>query len=111
MRLVNRDVAATGIRRPCQLRVHDDDGVNWSINAWAPTPVTTRTPPPGGAQVTAAMPSRQSANGKAANQAAPGRSRTLVQERRQDRSRYRPRAWLVRMAGSLMPTRVQGLAG
>jgi hypothetical protein len=25
MRLVNRDVAATGVRRPCQLRVDDDD--------------------------------------------------------------------------------------
>ena len=38
MRLVNRDVAATGIHRPCQLRVHDDDeGVNWSVNAYVET--------------------------------------------------------------------------
>lgn len=36
MRLVNRDVAATGIRRPCQLRVHDD-GLNWSTNAYVLT--------------------------------------------------------------------------
>ena len=28
MRLVNLDVAATGIRRPCQLRVHDDEPGN-----------------------------------------------------------------------------------
>jgi hypothetical protein len=33
MRLVNRDVAATGIGRPCQLRVHDDVP-NWSTNAY-----------------------------------------------------------------------------
>jgi hypothetical protein len=32
IRLVNRDVAATGIR-PCQLRVHDE-GLNWSTNAY-----------------------------------------------------------------------------
>ena len=37
MRLVNRDVAATGIHRPCQLRVHDDDGINWSVNAYVET--------------------------------------------------------------------------
>ena len=37
MRLVNRDVAATGIRRPCQLRVHDDDGLNGSVNAYVQT--------------------------------------------------------------------------
>ena len=37
MRLVNRDVAATGIRRPCKLRVHDDDGLNWSVNAYVET--------------------------------------------------------------------------
>jgi len=36
MRLVNRDVAATGIRRPCQLRVHDDER-NWSLNAYVET--------------------------------------------------------------------------
>jgi hypothetical protein len=36
MRLVNRDVAATGIRRPCQLRVHDE-GLNWSVNAYVET--------------------------------------------------------------------------
>ena len=36
MSLVNRDVAATGIR-PCQLRVHDDDGLNWSVNAYVET--------------------------------------------------------------------------
>jgi hypothetical protein len=38
MRLVNRDVAATGIRRPCQLRVQDDDeGLNWTVNAYVET--------------------------------------------------------------------------
>jgi hypothetical protein len=37
MRVVNRDVAATGIARPCQLRVHDDDGFNWSVNAYVKT--------------------------------------------------------------------------
>jgi hypothetical protein len=36
MRLVNRDVAATGIRRPCHLRVHDE-GLNWSTNAYVET--------------------------------------------------------------------------
>jgi hypothetical protein len=36
MRLVNRDTAATGIRRPCKLRVHDD-GLNTSTNAYAET--------------------------------------------------------------------------
>jgi hypothetical protein len=36
MRLVNRDVAATGVRRPCQLRVHAD-GLNWSDNAYVET--------------------------------------------------------------------------
>jgi hypothetical protein len=36
MRLVNRDVAATGIRRPCRLRVHDE-GLNWSTNAYVET--------------------------------------------------------------------------
>jgi hypothetical protein len=36
MRLVNRDAAAAGIR-PCQLRVHDDDGLNWSVNAYVET--------------------------------------------------------------------------
>lgn len=106
MRQVNHDVAATGIRHPCKLRVHDDDGLNWSVNAYVETwdgytgiaqgiypasgadpvsalidvaddaqdalmPGTTRMPPCGGAQVTAVMPSRQSANGKVANHAAP----------------------------------------
>jgi hypothetical protein len=37
MRLVNRDAAATGIRRPCRLRVHDDEGANWSVNAYVET--------------------------------------------------------------------------
>ena len=37
MRLVNQDAAATGIRHPCQLRVHDDDGLNWSVNAHVET--------------------------------------------------------------------------
>jgi hypothetical protein len=37
MRLVNRDVAATGIRRPCQLRVYDDEGFDWSVNAYVET--------------------------------------------------------------------------
>jgi hypothetical protein len=37
MRLVNRDVAAAGIRRPCQLRVYDDEGVDWSVNAYVET--------------------------------------------------------------------------
>ena len=37
MRLVNRDVAATGIPRPCKLRVRDDDGLNWSVNAYVET--------------------------------------------------------------------------
>ena len=37
MRLVNRDAAATGIPRPCRLRVHDDDGANWSVNAYVQT--------------------------------------------------------------------------
>ena len=37
MRLVNRDVAATGIRRPCQLRVHDDERVDWNVNAYVKT--------------------------------------------------------------------------
>jgi hypothetical protein len=36
MRLVNRDVAATGIRRPCKLRVHDE-GLYWSVNAYVET--------------------------------------------------------------------------
>jgi hypothetical protein len=36
VRLVNRDVAATGISGPCQLRVHDD-GLNWSVNAYIET--------------------------------------------------------------------------
>jgi hypothetical protein len=36
MCLVNRDVAATGIRRPCRLRVHDE-GLNWSTNAYVET--------------------------------------------------------------------------
>jgi hypothetical protein len=36
MRLVNRDVAATGIRHPCQLRVRDE-GRNWSTNAYVQT--------------------------------------------------------------------------
>ena len=36
MRLVNRDVATTGIRRPCQLRVRDE-GLNWSVNAYVET--------------------------------------------------------------------------
>ena len=36
MRLVNRDVAATGIRHPCQLRVHDE-GLKWSVNAYVET--------------------------------------------------------------------------
>ena len=33
MRPVNRDVAATGVGRPCQLRVHAE-GLNWSVNAY-----------------------------------------------------------------------------
>jgi hypothetical protein len=37
MRVVNQDAAATGIRRPCQLRVRDDDGLNWSVNAYVKT--------------------------------------------------------------------------
>ena len=37
MRQVNHDVAATGIRHPCKLRVHDDDGLNWSVNAYVET--------------------------------------------------------------------------
>jgi hypothetical protein len=36
MRLVNRDVAATGVSRPCRLRVHDE-GLNWSVNAYVET--------------------------------------------------------------------------
>jgi hypothetical protein len=36
MALVNRDVAATGIRHPCQLRVRDE-GRNWSTNAYVQT--------------------------------------------------------------------------
>ena len=32
MRLVNQDAAATGIRRPCQLRVHDDEELNGNGN-------------------------------------------------------------------------------
>ena len=36
MRLVNRDVAVTGIRRPCQLRVYDDE-LNSSNNAYVET--------------------------------------------------------------------------
>ena len=37
MRLMNRDAAATGIRRPCHLRVHDDEGADWSVNAYVQT--------------------------------------------------------------------------
>ena len=36
MRAVNRDVAATGIPSPCQLRVHDE-GLDWSVNAYVET--------------------------------------------------------------------------
>jgi hypothetical protein len=36
MRLVNRDVAATGVGRACKLRVHDE-GLNWSVNAYVET--------------------------------------------------------------------------
>jgi len=34
MDLVNRDLAATGIHRRCLLRVYDDDGLNWPVNAY-----------------------------------------------------------------------------
>lgn len=37
MRLVNQDAAATGIRRPCQLRVHDDEELNGNGRAYVET--------------------------------------------------------------------------
>jgi hypothetical protein len=36
MSVVNRDVAATGVSQPCQLRVHEE-GLNWSTNAYVKT--------------------------------------------------------------------------
>jgi len=36
MRLVNRDLAATGIRQLCTLRVYEE-GLNWSTNAYVET--------------------------------------------------------------------------
>jgi hypothetical protein len=36
MRLVNRDAAASGVSRPCRLRVHEE-GLNWSANAYVET--------------------------------------------------------------------------
>jgi hypothetical protein len=74
MRLVNRDVAATGLRR-CRLRVRDDEpdrNGNAYVEAWdGYTSVGVGVYPASGADQVSAliavvMPSRQSANGKAA---------------------------------------------